>query len=135
MALNRLFLARLGLPFSARAASVYIASSLTTFFLQRWLFYRSWWSGVEQGPPDAIFGLVEAHKKDPRPEKVSLAIGAYRDSEGKPLVLPTVRKVPFQATPLYIMKMGAGFLCLFMYCKTFMLVCVPVLRLIFWQYL
>lgn len=48
---------------------------------------------MEQGPPDAIFGLVEAHKKDPRPEKVSLAIGAYRDSEGKPLVLPTVRKV------------------------------------------
>lgn len=57
------------------------------------LSHRSWWSGVEQGPPDAIFGLVEAHKKDPRPEKVSLAIGAYRDSEGKPLVLPTARKV------------------------------------------
>lgn len=48
---------------------------------------------MEQGPPDAIFGLVEAHKKDPRPEKVSLAIGAYRDSDGKPLVLPTVKKV------------------------------------------
>lgn len=55
--------------------------------------HRSWWSGVEQGPPDAIFGLVEAHKKDPRPEKVNLAIGAYRDSDGKPLVLNTVRKV------------------------------------------
>ena len=48
---------------------------------------------MEQGPPDAIFGLVEAHKKDPRPEKVSLAIGAYRDDQGKPLVLPTVKKV------------------------------------------
>ena len=45
------------------------------------------------GPPDAIFGLVEAHKKDPRPNRVSLAIGAYRDEEGKPFVLPTVRKV------------------------------------------
>ncbi len=50
---------------------------------------------MEQGPPDAIFGLVEAHKKDPRPEKVSLAIGAYRDGQGKPLVLPTVKKVWF----------------------------------------
>lgn len=66
-----------------------------------WLFLKylhsptlsSWWSGVEQGPPDAIFGLVEAHKKDPRPNKVSLAVGAYRDDEGKPWVLPTVRKV------------------------------------------
>ena len=48
---------------------------------------------MELGPPDAIFGLVEAHKKDPRPEKVSLAIGAYRDSNGKPLVLSTVKKV------------------------------------------
>lgn len=51
---------------------------------------------MEQGPPDAIFGLVEAHKKDSRPEKVNLAIGAYRDSDGKPLVLPTVRKVGMQ---------------------------------------
>ena len=33
---------------------------------------------MEPGPPDAIFGLVEAHKKDPRPEKVSLAIGATK---------------------------------------------------------
>ena len=48
---------------------------------------------MEQGPPDAIFGLVEAHKKDPRTEKVSVVIGAYRDGQGKPLVLPTVRKV------------------------------------------
>ena len=55
--------------------------------------FSSWWSGVEQGPPDAIFGLVEAHKKDPRTEKVSVVIGAYRDGQGKPLVLPTVRKV------------------------------------------
>ncbi len=57
------------------------------------LCYRSWWSGLEPGPPDAIFGLVEAHKKDTRPEKVSLAIGAYMDSEGKHFVLPTVKKV------------------------------------------
>ena len=53
----------------------------------------SWWSQVEEGPPDAIFGLVEAHKKDPRPNKVTLAIGAYRDDKGRPFVLPTVKKV------------------------------------------
>lgn len=48
---------------------------------------------MEQGPPDPIFGLVEAFKNDPRPEKVSLVIGAYRDDNGKPFVLPTVKKV------------------------------------------
>jgi aspartate/tyrosine/aromatic aminotransferase len=48
---------------------------------------------VEQGPPDAIFGLVEAFKKDPRSDKVSLAIGAYRDGNNKPFVQPTVKKV------------------------------------------
>ena len=55
--------------------------------------HSSWWSHVEQGPPDAIFGLVEAFKKDTRPKKISLAIGAYRDGDGKPVVLPTVKKV------------------------------------------
>lgn len=48
---------------------------------------------MEEGPPDAIFGLVEAFNKDSRPTKVNLAIGAYRDSDGKPFVLPTVIKV------------------------------------------
>ena len=56
-------------------------------------YNSSWWSQVEEGPPDAIFGLVEAHKKDPRPNKVTLAIGAYRDDKGRPFVLPTVKKV------------------------------------------
>ena len=51
---------------------------------------------MEQGPPDAIFGLVEAHKNDPQPNKVSVVIGAYRDGQGKPWVLPTVRKVHIQ---------------------------------------
>ena len=48
---------------------------------------------MEKGPPDAIFGLVEAFKKDPRPGKISLAIGAYRDGDNKPFILPTVQKV------------------------------------------
>jgi len=68
----------------------------------------SWWSQVEEGPPDAIFGLVEAHKKDPRPSKVSLAIGAYRDNEGKPFVLPTVQKVEKQLLEQGLDKEYAG---------------------------
>ncbi|KAL5466716.1 hypothetical protein EMCRGX_G030864 [Ephydatia muelleri] len=52
----------------------------------------SWWSQVEVGPPDVIFGLVEAFNKDTRSPKINLAIGAYRDDHGKPYVLPSVRK-------------------------------------------
>ena len=55
--------------------------------------FASVWGGVEQGPPDAIFGLVDAFNKDDNPNKVSLVVGAYRDNDGKPYVLPVVKKV------------------------------------------
>jgi len=52
----------------------------------------SWWSGVEMGPPDAILGVTEAFKKDTNPKKMNLGVGAYRDDNGQPFVLPSVRK-------------------------------------------
>lgn len=45
------------------------------------------------GPPDVILGITEAYKKDTNPKKVNLGVGAYRDDEGKPHILPSVRKV------------------------------------------
>ena len=57
------------------------------------VFLSSWWSNVEQGPPDAIFGLVDAYNKDKRSPKVNLTVGAYRDDQGKPLVLNVVKEV------------------------------------------
>ena len=53
---------------------------------------RYFWSGVEMGPPDNIFGLVEAFKKSTHPNKVNLAMGAYRDGHGNPYVLNCVKK-------------------------------------------
>ena len=53
----------------------------------------SWWSHVEEGPPDVIFGIVEAFNRDTHPQKVNLGIGVYRGDDGKPWVLPVVRKV------------------------------------------
>jgi len=44
------------------------------------------------GPPDAILGVTEAFKKDTNPLKMNLGVGAYRDDNGKPFVLPSVRK-------------------------------------------
>ncbi|KAJ5172208.1 hypothetical protein N7492_004801 [Penicillium capsulatum] len=43
-------------------------------------------------PQDAAFGLMADFDADPHPSKVSLIAGAYRDENGKPWVLPSVRK-------------------------------------------
>lgn len=42
------------------------------------------------GPPDAILGVTEAYKRDTNPKKINLGVGAYRDDNGKPYVLPSV---------------------------------------------
>lgn len=55
--------------------------------------FRSWWSHVEMGPPDIILGVTEAYKRDQNPNKINLGVGAYRDDNGKPYVLPSVKKV------------------------------------------
>lgn len=51
----------------------------------------SFWSHVEQGPPDAILGITEAFKRDTNPNKINLGAGAYRDDNGKPYVLPCIK--------------------------------------------
>ena len=48
---------------------------------------------VTLAPPDPIFFLTANFKADPFPQKVNLGIGAYRTDEGKPWVLPVVKKV------------------------------------------
>ncbi|EPX74222.1 aspartate aminotransferase [Schizosaccharomyces octosporus yFS286] len=49
------------------------------------------WANVPMGPPDPIFGISEAFKKDDFAKKMNLGVGAYRDDAGKPYVLPSVR--------------------------------------------
>ncbi|XP_077528977.1 aspartate aminotransferase, cytoplasmic-like [Haemaphysalis longicornis] len=53
-------------------------------------------SCVEAAPPVELFALMKAYKADTFSEKVDLGIGAYRTEEGKPWVLPVVRKVEKQ---------------------------------------
>ena len=55
------------------------------------------------GPPDAILGVTEAFKRDSNPDKINLGVGAYRDDNGKPFVLPSVKKVR-----LYIKERKSG---------------------------
>lgn len=47
---------------------------------------------VPEGPPDAILGIAEAFKSCTDERKVNVCVGAYRDSSGKPWILPSVRK-------------------------------------------
>lgn len=62
------------------------------------IFYRSWFSGVQMGPPDAILGVTEAFKRDANTKKINLGVGAYRDDNGRPYILPTVLQVIFLRT-------------------------------------
>ncbi|EIN07477.1 aspartate aminotransferase [Punctularia strigosozonata HHB-11173 SS5] len=50
------------------------------------------WNEVPLAPPDSIFKLTAAYKSDPFPQKVNLGVGAYRDDDNKPWVLPVVKK-------------------------------------------
>ena len=50
------------------------------------------WSEIPQAPADKILGLNEEFLKDETPGKISLGVGAYRDDDGKPLVLNAVRE-------------------------------------------
>jgi hypothetical protein len=49
------------------------------------------WEDVPLGPPDAILGIAQSYRQCEDPRKVNVCVGAYRDEEGKPYVLPCVR--------------------------------------------
>lgn len=51
-----------------------------------------WWKAVEPAPKDPILGVTEAFLADTDPNKVNVGVGAYRDDQGKPVVLQSVRE-------------------------------------------
>lgn len=51
----------------------------------------SYFKGIKTLPPDALFDLKARCGKDTNPNKVDLGIGAYRDENGKPWILPSVK--------------------------------------------
>nr|KAF6409954.1 glutamic-oxaloacetic transaminase 2 [Rousettus aegyptiacus] len=72
----------------------------------------SWWAHVEMGPPDPILGVTEAYKRDTNSKKMNLGVGAYRDDNGKPYVLPSIRKYVTVQTisGTGALRIGANFL-------------------------
>lgn len=53
----------------------------------------SLFQGMKKAAPDPILGLTLAYRADPSFYKFDLGVGAYRDDEQLPWVLPVVRKV------------------------------------------
>lgn len=53
---------------------------------------KSYLSEIPMGAPDAILGIAENFKKCTDPNKVNVCVGAYRDENGKPWILPSVRE-------------------------------------------
>ena len=47
---------------------------------------------VTAAPPDAILGLTEAFKKDPRADKLNLSVGVFKDEQGRTPVLKCVKE-------------------------------------------
>ncbi|KAF2090042.1 mitochondrial aspartate aminotransferas-like protein [Saccharata proteae CBS 121410] len=66
------------------------------------------WAKVPQGPPDAILGITEAYKADSHSEKINLGVGAYRDDQGKPYVLPSVKAAEKKVVDSNLDKEYAG---------------------------
>lgn len=50
-------------------------------------------NAVPLAPTDPLFGLMAAFKADTFDKKVDLGVGAYRDDNAKPWILPVVKKV------------------------------------------
>ncbi|KAI9753274.1 MAG: 39S ribosomal protein L24, mitochondrial [Chaenotheca gracillima] len=67
----------------------------------------STWANVPQGPP-AILGITEAFKADSFDKKINLGVGAYRDDQGKPYVLPSVRAAEKKVVDAQLDKEYAG---------------------------
>jgi aspartate aminotransferase, mitochondrial len=64
--------------------------------------FLSSWASIPLAPPDKILGLNDQFNKDKCPTKVNLGVGAYRDANGKPFVLNSVKraKLALQANNL-----------------------------------
>ncbi len=50
------------------------------------------WKGVTPAPADAIFGLNEAFRADPNPDKINLAVGVYNDESGTTPIMACVKE-------------------------------------------
>jgi len=53
---------------------------------------KDFWADVPEAPKDPILGITEKFLADSNPQKLNFGVGAYRDDDGKPVVLDCVRE-------------------------------------------
>lgn len=75
-------------------AEVYL--SYSKIFFRRINRSVSLWKNVATGEKDSILSISEDCKRDKNLRKVNLGIGAYRDDNGQPYILPSVQKAKSQ---------------------------------------
>ena len=68
----------------------FIAGGNRQIITQRTAAFSAW-SGLTAAPADPILGLNDAFKKETNPKKILLGMGVYRDNQGKPYKLKSVR--------------------------------------------
>jgi len=59
-------------------------------------------------PADAILGLISQHRDDPRPNKIDLGVGVYRNAAGETPVLDTIKKAEQRLLQTQISKSYLG---------------------------
>lgn len=88
------------------AAGVYGVSDVFPFITLPIMFEQ-----LQAAPPDKILALIAAYRDDPRPHKIDLGVGVYRDNEGRTPVLGAVREaerrlLASQASKAYVGMAG-----------------------------
>ena len=51
---------------------------------------------LEATTPDAILAIAEQFRADPRPEKLDLSVGVYRDASGETVIMQAIKKAEHQ---------------------------------------
>ncbi|MEZ6094572.1 MAG: amino acid aminotransferase [Pirellulaceae bacterium] len=51
---------------------------------------------VKSAPPDPVFGIMEAFRNDPKPQKINLTVGAYQDESGTTPIMQCVKQAEQQ---------------------------------------
>uniref|UniRef100_A0A383V9K1 Aspartate aminotransferase n=1 Tax=Tetradesmus obliquus TaxID=3088 RepID=A0A383V9K1_TETOB len=64
----------------------------------------NWFSHVEMAPRDPILGVTEKFLADKNPDKINLGVGAYRDDNGQPVVLESVREAERRVAGSHFME-------------------------------
>jgi len=83
---------RSGHLLSRRLVQNHKVASTTDSVVRFLSIHPSPWKHYEMAPRDPIVGLNESYKLDYHPKKVIVGVGAYRDDQGKPYILPCVRE-------------------------------------------